>query len=194
MAYLFPRLPRGQFEFEYIGNNLIQDPGEGGETLVIARLGTRFKVSTTVRLRGDQGMGLVALVNGKRTEKVRLLINQMMAIATAGSAVQANGANQGSILKFKGLPANYPLRGGQYFTVVKNGKRYLHQIVEPTTATPAGLATAVITPMLRVALTGNEVIEVDAPSIEGYLDGPTSSYGTDFDKTVTVTVTVKEAE
>ncbi|WP_295217338.1 hypothetical protein [uncultured Brevundimonas sp.] len=139
-------------------------------------------------------MGLVALVNGKRTEKVRLLINQMMAIATAGSAVQANGANQGSILKFKGLPANYPLRGGQYFTVVKNGKRYLHQIVEPTTATPAGLATAVITPMLRVALTGNEVIEVDAPSIEGYLDGPTSSYGTDFDKTVTVTVTVKEAE
>lgn len=194
MAYLLPRLPRGQFDFEYIGNNLIQDPGEGGETLVIARLGTRFKVSTTIRLRGDQGMALVALLNGKRTEKVRLLINQVIDIDPAGSAVQANGSNQGSILKFKGLPANYALRGGQYFTVVKNGKRYLHQIIEPTTATPGGLATAAITPMLRVALSGNEAIEVDEPSIEGYLDGPTNEYGTDFAKTVSLKVSVKEAE
>lgn len=194
MAFLFPRLPRGTFEFEFIGNDLRQDPGEGGPTLVVARLGTRFKVSTTVRLRGDQGMALVALKNGKMTERVRLLINQVIDIGSPGSSVQVNGANQGSILNLKGLPAGYDLKGGQFISIVKAGKRYLHQIVEPATATAGGLATAAIAPMLRVPLTGNEVIEVAEPSVEGYLEGPTNDFATDYMKTVTVTVSVKEAE
>ncbi|MNY55495.1 hypothetical protein D3C86_1914790 [compost metagenome] len=92
----------------------------------------------------------------------------------------------------KGVAPSYRFQSGQFITVVRSGKRYLHQIVVETTASAGGTATLAIVPMLRASLTGNEVIDVSNPTIEGYLASRENPWVQNVG--VTVTITVEEAE
>ena len=97
-------------------------------------------------------------------------------------------------ISLKGLTAGYVLKAGQFISVVKAGKRYLHQVYEAATASGGGLANAKITPALRVPLTGNEIVEIAEPTIEGFLQSSSAEWTTDFQQTITLTVAVREAE
>jgi hypothetical protein len=54
---------------------------------------------------------------------------------------------------------------GQFFSLVANGVRYLHEV------TAINGQTLSINPSLKVAITGSETLEFAAPKIEGFLDG-----------------------
>lgn len=195
MATILPMLPTGDFKFTYVPNALDHTPGGGGETQRINRLGDRFQVETTFKARGEQGVALLALLNSSRGSKVRLPIPQEIDIGSPGTSVLVDGANTGTALDLKGLPNGYVLKAGQFITVVKSGKRYLHQIVEESTANGSGLAATTIVPMLRTPLVGDEVVEVSEPSIEGYLTAREGEWvANGWLKSIALTVGVKEAE
>ena len=195
MAVLLPQLPRGDFKFKFISNFIDLQPPGGGETQRINRLGDRFLVETSIKLRGDQGIGLMAVLNANKGLKVRLPVPQTIEIGNPGSSVLVSGASAGTTLSLKGLTPNYPLRSGQFLTVVKGGKRYLHQVVTSVAANGSGAATLTIVPMLRVALATNDVVEIASPTIEGYLDTRENDWSQNgWLQSVAVTVTVREAE
>lgn len=195
MATTLPQLPKGDFKLRFISNYIDLQPSGGGETQRINRLGDRFAVETTFKLRGDQGMGVIATLNANKGSKVRLYIPQEIEIGNPGSSVQVNGSASGTTVVLKGLTANYVLQSGQFISIVKSGKRYLHQVVTDVTASGLGAATVSIVPMLRVSLTGDEVVEVATPSIEGFLTSRETDWiQNGWLKTVAVTVSVMEGE
>jgi hypothetical protein len=59
---------------------------------------------------------------------------------------------------------------GQFFSIIKNGVRYLHLI------TAVAGQTLTFKPMLKVPLAGGEVLEFGAPKIEGFIDGTEHSW------------------
>lgn len=194
MATLIPALPRGRYDFEFVSNFTDQSPPLGGETQRISKLGDRFSVSTECTLRGDQGVAVIALLNANRGARVRLPIPQSIAVGSPGSPLVDGSHAGGTSLDIKGLAAGYPLRGGQFISIVKSGRRYLHQVVQPVTADGSGDASVAIVPMLRVSLAGNEVIEIDDVTVEGFLDGPKTEWSKLSMDLITVKITVREAE
>lgn len=195
MATLLPELPRGDFRFRYISNHLDLQPSGGGETQRVNRLGDRFAFETSFKVLGAQGIGLIAVLNANKGSKVRVLIPQPIVVGSPGSSVLVNGANAGQTLVVKGVAASHPFKSGQFITVVKSGKRYLHQVVADVTSSGGGTATLTIVPTLRVALTGDEVVEVAAPSIEGFLTARETEWVTHTGhKSVAMTISVMEAE
>lgn len=195
MALLLPELPRGVYKWSFIGNFFDQTGGEGGETTMVGKLGSRFQVETTPKLHGRDGIALVAKLNANRGLKVRLPFRQPgIEIGNPGNP-SVNAASEGTTLSLKGLSAGYHLQAGQMVSVVKNGKRYLHQIVDEVFATGGGTATATITPMIRTPLAGGETVEIANPTIEGFLQmSGQTEWVVGYTEAVEVTVTVKEAE
>ena len=59
---------------------------------------------------------------------------------------------------------------GQFFSIVKDGVRYLHQI------TAVAGHTINFQPMLRTPLAGGELLEFGSPKIEGFVDGNEQSW------------------
>lgn len=195
MATLLPALPRGPFKLTFISNYLDLQSSAGGEVQRVNKLGDRFALETTFTLRGDQGIGLIAKLNANRGSKVRVPIPQAIEIGSPGSSVLADGANSGTTINIKGLPDGYALQPGQFITVLKAGKRYLHQIVEADPADEDGKTVATIVPMLRIALAANDVIEVAEPTIEGFLQARETEWTQNgWLQSVGVTVKVSEAE
>lgn len=194
MAFLFPALPDGSFKFTYVSNRKEQRPTSGGSTQVINSLGDRFRMETTFKVRAGQGVGLNAQINANLGQKVRVPVPQPFDIGTPGEAVQVNGSNAGRTLRVKGLPAGYEFKNGQFVTVVKGAKRYLHQVVGDLSANGAGQASLAITPMLRTPLAGNETVEVANPTIEGFLTNRENPWVLGFVGSVEMTVSVEEAE
>lgn len=195
MTTLLTALPRGPYKLTFISNYLDLQSSAGGEVQRVSKMGDRFALETSFTLKGDQGIGLVAKLNANRGSRVRVPVPQAIEIGTPGSSVLADGANQGTTLNLKGLPDGYALQPGQFITVVKSGKRYLHQIVEADPADEDGKTAAVIVPMLRVALVANDVVEVAEPSIEGFLQARETEWTQNgWLQSVGVTVKVSEAE
>lgn len=192
---LLPQLPRGSYRWQYISNNIDLTSADTGVTQRVSKLGDKFEVSTTFRVRGEQGIGLMAVLNSNKSKKVRLPFPQTMDIGSPGNAVKVNGAASGTTINLKGFTPNYKLKAGQFISVVHNAKRYLHQVVFDVTANGSGVAqTVIIAPMLRAPVIGDETVEVAEPTIEGYLTTNTNEWVSDFIKSVAVTVTVREAE
>lgn len=195
MATLLPELPRGDFRFRFISNHLDLQPSGGGETQRVNRLGDRFAFETSFKVLGVQGIGLIAVLNANKCSKVRVYIPQTVAVGSPGSSVLVNGANSGQSLVLKGVAASNPFTSGQFITIVKSGKRYLHQVVANATASGGGAVTLTIVPTLRIALTGDEVVEVATPSIEGFLTARETEWVTHTGhNSVAMTISVMEAE
>lgn len=195
MATFLPALPRGTYKIKYVSNYLDLQSSAGGEVQRVSKMGDRFALETTFKVWADQGLGLVAKLNSNRGSKVRVIIPQALDIGSPGSSVLSDGANQGTTLNLKGLPVGYALQPGQFITVVKSGKRYLHQIVEADAADAFGKTAATIVPMLRAALVADDVVEVAEPTIEGFLQTRETEWvQNDQLRSVEITVSVMEAE
>jgi len=192
MAFLFPKLPQGKYSFTFISNFKDLRPTGGGPVQRVGGLGDRYKFEHTMSLNGGQGMGIVADMNANAGQKVRVPVPQMIDPGAPGDNIQTNGPSAGRSLKLKNVASGYVFQKGQFLTIVRSGKRYLHMVTAETTATAGGLVTVAIVPTLRAALVGNEAVEVREPTIEGYLSNRENPWVQNIG--VTVTLTVEEAE
>jgi len=194
VTILLDRLPRGEFKFSYLSNAFDLTPSGGGETLRVDRLGARFQMESTFSLRGHQGVALLAKLNQATGQKVRIPVDQPIDIGSPGSSVVV-ASGSGQTLAVTGLTASYAVQAGQFITLVKSGKRYLHQVVNAVTANGSGAASLTVIPTLRIPLSGGESVEVANPSIEGFLTARENAWSLNSRlRSVTVTVSVTEAE
>ncbi len=145
------------------------NPTLGGPSQRIARMGDRwsYKVDVAPMRTRQAGPFVTALLAGL-SEKVLIEVRQTGVDLTAYSSGTVTGAASGRTLVHSGGgPTKFV---GQFFSVVKNGVRYLHQI------TAVAGSTLTFLPMLKVGLTGGETLEFGSPKLEGFIDGNSQSW------------------
>ena len=87
---------------------------------------------------------------------------------SAGSPVIAGAGQTGSTLNLSGIGAGYPIKKGQFLSVVKGARTYLYQCTAATVPS-AGAAAVPIWPPLRASPDNGSAVELVAPKISGRL-------------------------
>jgi len=90
-----------------------------------------------------------------------------------------------------GLIPGDVIREGKFFSLVIAGQRYLHQVTADVTAT-AGTVNLPIFPMLRRQPPVGAVLELEAPKIEGFVQGNEQAWNTSRSKYLPFRFTIKE--
>ena len=167
----------------------------GGETQRLNRLGDRFAIDVTLTPTQDAALAqayISRLRRGRRDGALLPFPQLNLAIGAPGD-VRVDGAGQaGSSLAVKAVGAGYAFREGQFFSLVCDGRRHLHSVSAAATAPGSGLLTLAIEPMLRVSPAANDVVEVAAPMIEGFVAGPEQGWTVDIAGTIGLSFTLTE--
>jgi len=187
MAILIPTVPVSSTEITLRVSATDQTPYLGGPSQRIARMGDRWSYKVNVRpLRVMQAGPLVTALTQGLTGKVMIEVRQDGVDPSAYSNATVVGPATGRALTFNGGgPAKFV---GQFFSVVKNGVRYLHQV------TSVSGPLIQFFPMLRVPLTGGEILEFGSPKLEGFIEGTEQSWTVGMVANLGVTFTVTEAQ
>lgn len=87
-----------------------------------------------------------------------------------GAPLVSAAVNSGSAVMLKGMTAGYQVKEGQFLAFIHGGRRYLHIFAADGTVAPGGTITSPVWPMLRTALSLNDVVEIVEPKIEGIVN------------------------
>lgn len=83
----------------------------------------------------------------------------------------SGGGQSGTSLAVASLPTNYTILAGQFFTLIHDGRGYLHSVATDTTSDASGNAVLPLIEMLRVIPDNGDECLFQAPFIEGYPQG-----------------------
>lgn len=171
-------------------------PGLGGASQRMSRLGSRHALDVEMpimRAEPDGRIWVSRLKRGK-TERVLFEFPQLdLVVGSPGSPKVKTASVGGTSLPLKGLTPGYAFREGQFLSIVHGGRRYLHS-AEAGMADAAGDLTLTVTPMLRVALSVDDVVEIAKPMIEGALSGDEVAWSIDVTRTIGLAFTITETE
>lgn len=187
MAVTLPRLPDAtSIEITLTTRATIQEPVMGGTDQRIARMGDRWSVKVDCQpMYARQAMAFIALLNQGLIERVVFEIRQPGIDLKAYSDGTVVGSAAGRTLRHTGGgPAKFV---GQFFSLIKDGVRYLHQI------NAVNGDTLTFSPMLKVPVTGGETLEFGAPKIEGYLEGNKQNWTTRFVGSTGLSFSIRES-
>lgn len=149
-------------------------PPTGGPAQRINRLGNRFAIDVEPATSAADGAGrvLVSRLMQGLTQGVLYAFPQDLNPGAVGSGTAVNGSGQtGSVLQLDGFPGGYRVLEGQFFSIIHNGRRYLHAAAADGVANGSGAVALPIVPMLRISPADNAVVEFARPMIEGFLSG-----------------------
>lgn len=195
MALSIPSLPPGSTTTVAIQSNALDlKPTFGGPIQRASRLGDKWTIEVTCRpMNYTQAMTLTAVLVQGSSEKVIFDFPQPgLAIGNPGTP-RVNGASQlGNSLIADGFTANYPIRQGQFFSIVIGGIRYLHQARSAVTANASGQVTIPVYPLLRKSPADNDVLEFAQPKIEGWLKAGGQNWTISLVRAVGVTFQISE--
>lgn len=143
-------------------------PALGGPVQRIARVGGRWRFE--VRVAAQSGAAALAwTVLAEEDAVFALRLPQPgIVLGTPGTPRVAGGSQTGNTLGIDGLAASYPLQLGQWLSIVIDGQRYLYRSTANVAAS-GGALTAFLNPALRVSPNDNDVVEIDAPTVEGFV-------------------------
>lgn len=147
-------------------------PFLGGPEQLLIRAGTRFGARVSVPPMRTDDLGRVyisRLLQGRHNGILMRWPLLEFNPGTPGSPLIATAASSGSTIQLKGLTAAYNIKEGQFFSIIVNGKRYLHMATAGVVASGTGTATVSIFPLLRKAVAVNNVVELAQPMIEGFV-------------------------
>ncbi|WP_125959215.1 hypothetical protein [Sphingomonas sp. ABOLF] len=154
-----------------------QEGALGGPDLPIPRPGDRFAVDVvTTQFRNDaEGrMMTAALFQASNSSAIMRIVQPNRAPRSAGFTAVVDGGDQGGMtLSLRGLQPGGALTRGNFFSIVHNGRRYVHMIAcAGQVIVPAdGRVALPIWPMLRFLTVDGEPVEFVSPMIEGKLLG-----------------------
>lgn len=172
-------------------------PSLGGPVQRLSRLGSRHAIDVQMppmKAEPDGRIWVSRLKRGK-TERVVMEFPQLdLKIGSPGAPKVKTITAGGTSLPLKGLTPSYAVREGQFFSIIHNGRRYLHSADAQGIADAAGDLTLTVTPMLRVALSVDDVVEMAKPMIEGALSGDEVAWSIDIARVIGLGFTVTEVE
>lgn len=148
-------------------------PFLGGPSQRINRLGTRWAlmVSMAPMLTEPLGRQWVSALAQASENGAIMAVPQDIDVGSPGVPRVSAAVGSGMALPLKGMTAGYQLKEGQFLSIIHGGRRYLHMVTAALTIGAGGTGTAAIYPMLRTALSNNDVVEIAEPMIEGWIDG-----------------------
>lgn len=145
----------------------------GGPDLDTPRMGDRFAgdVATTQLRQDAQSRLLIADLLEGLTVDVKIALRLPNRSRPLSGAV-VDGADQaGSVLNVRGLGRAFAPARGDFFSIVHDGRHYVHMITAQVIAGADGRAALPILPMLRFLTTDGDRVALDQPMIEGRLVG-----------------------
>jgi hypothetical protein len=172
-------------------------PPLGGASLRINRLGDRFRITITLppRISGDILRVYLARLRRALTQGALMAFPQPGLVIGNPGAPVVNGSGQiGSTIKLRGFVPQYVVREGQFFSIIHNGRRYLHAASADMQASNSGTMDLPIDPLLRILLADGDVCEFAQPMIEGFLSGDSLAWTYTRAKTTPPTFTITEVE
>lgn len=172
-------------------------PPLGGAVQRISRLGSRYALDVEMPPMPAEPTGRIWVSRLKRgkTNRVVFPFPQLdINIGAPGTPLVKTAATGGTSFALKGLTPYYAIREGQFFSVIHGGRRYLHSADAQVIADAAGDATLTITPMLRTAVSVDDVVEIAVPIMEGYIEGDDFGWNIDTARWIGLSFSVVEAE
>ena len=144
-------------------------PFLGGPEQRINRLGMRFGLRLTMPpMDADEGMVYLSrLLQGRQSTVILPWPLLDFDPGTPGAPLVSAAVASGTTIPIKGLTPGYQVKEGQFFSVIHSGRRYVYMFTADATANGSGNLSAAIFPLLRTALSTNDVIEIAQPKIEG---------------------------
>jgi hypothetical protein len=145
----------------------------GGADLDAPRMGDRFAadVSTTQLKQDAQSRLLIADLLEGLTVDVKIALRLPNRSRPLGGAVVDGADQSGSLLKVRGLGRGSAPARGDFFSIVHDGRHYVHMVTAQAIAGADGRAMIPILPMLRFLTADGERVALDLPMIEGRLVG-----------------------
>lgn len=182
---------------ELMDYGVVLRPGLGGAVQKVDRAGSRYRVAFTYPpMPADDARKFVSRLNQAKLEgglrmKMRLAgIDQ----SGAGSPVVDGAGQAGTLLSIRGLTPGYALQEGFWLTIFDaSGQPYLHNCRSEVTADGSGDAAIVITPPLRIDFADGATIELNAPVVEGFIDGGAIGWSVDTAYHFGIGFTIEEA-
>lgn len=174
------------------GNDLTSPVGQAVQR--IFRLGDKFAADIVMppMVRATADKWFSKLMQGMRSTVVFDWPLPDAGVGTPGAPL-VNGAGQiGTSLTLDGFTALYPIKDGQFFSIVQSGRRYLHMVTADVTASGDGQATVSFLPMLRISPSDNAVVEFAQPKIEGLIQADDLRFPIGVDHIVALTFSITE--
>ncbi len=172
-------------------------PFLGGPEQRINRVGTRFGIRVTMPpMESDEaGRRFVSKLLQARQGRALMKWPQLAFDPGATGNPLINAAvTGGSAIPIKGLPAGYAAKDGQFFSIIRAGRRYVHMFTGDGAANGSGGLAAQIFPMLRTSLLVNDVIELAQPMIEGHvLPGEELAWEMSLERNIGLSFSIMEA-
>lgn len=152
-----------------------QEGSLGGPSLPIPRMGDRFAldVQTGRLMNNDQARQLIAALTQATTDDAIFAFDQpnLPNRPVAGGTITDGAGQTGTTLNIRAGNAGAVMAWGRFFSIAHGGRRYVHMITADATIGSDGRAALPIWPMLRFRTAADDVVELDAPKIEGQLLG-----------------------
>ena len=154
-------------------------PPNGGPTQNLMRLGTRHSLDFTLPLMPTEPDGRIWAAKLRLAKLYGALLpfgQDGLNIGAPGAPLVDGGGQAGTILVLRGFRPWYVVRIGRAFSLVHEGRRYLHFAADQGFAGADGSLTLDIFPMLRVIPDDADVCEFGKPMIQGSLTGNKVAY------------------
>lgn len=151
-----------------------QVPSQGGPQSRVLRLGDRFagEFVTYPAAYAEEGRVYLSRLMRGMTETVAIGVPEPgMRGGDYGTPQIATAGAFGSSVTIKGLGAGRVIPEGKFFSIITGGQRFLYQATATITADGSGQAVVPIYPMLRRQPQVNDVVELSAPKMEGFVQG-----------------------
>lgn len=113
----------------------------------------------------------IAKLNDDTGDGHRWTIPQGSLISGAEGTPRVNlGGQAGTSLNVDGISNGLVIPAGAFVSIITASKRYVYQMASTVTASGTGTATLVFNTPLRVSPANNDVVEIAAPKVEGFVD------------------------
>lgn len=147
---------------------------QGGSTDYDDRLGNRWALDFTTRDMAYEPHGRL-LVDGlweaMREGGVFDIPQPGLVIPPLGSPTVAADVATGRAVTIEGLTPNAAIKKNQAVSFIHNGQRYSDRVREQVIANADGEATISLRFLLRESLTAGDVVELNRPKLEGFIEG-----------------------
>lgn len=151
----------------------VQGSAGVGTTSRLNRLGNRWQwgFTTIAATLADGAMLWSSLLTRARIEGARIEIPQpgILRASGSGNPKVATNLTSGRGVPVTGFSAGFVLDAGRWASIIHAGQRYLDQIAETAVMNGSGGGAIILQNLMRTPLSQNDVIEIDAPKIEGII-------------------------
>lgn len=148
----------------------VRVPQTGGSAFRVDRRGDRWAFDfTTSRMPIEPEGGLLEALFDEAQRAGGLFRVRIPGFDPGAPGAPTIGADtvSGRVLPLVGLSPNYVVRPRQWLSVIVDGQRYLDRVTHQAIADSSGAANVTIRNLIRVPLSADDLVELDAPKIQG---------------------------